>query len=69
MTVAKDPAMRALRKIAAECHRAKWGFDMGDDRPTLARARALVAKAFDELHRIGDMALKLRAEIEKGPAE
>ena len=50
-----------LTKIAAECHRAKWQFDLSEDyRPSRAAARVLIAKAFDELHRIGDIALKLR---------
>ena len=57
-------AKSALTKIAAECHRAKWQFDLSEDyRPSPAAARALIAKAFDELHRIGDVALKMRADI------
>jgi hypothetical protein len=42
-------AVSALTKVAAECHRAKWKYvDDRDRRP------------FDDLHRIGDIALKLR---------
>ncbi len=54
-------ARAALTQLAAECHRAKWQFDA--DTETLmpaAEARQLVRLAFDALHRIGDMALKLR---------
>jgi hypothetical protein len=40
---------RALTEIAAECHRAKWKFENEKDK-----------RPFDDLHRIGDMALKLR---------
>lgn len=43
-----DTLRRALIKVAAECHRAKWQFDNDKD-PT-----GIVA--FRELHRIGDMA-------------
>jgi hypothetical protein len=51
----------ALTKIAAECHRAKWAFDLSEDyRPTAKVSRAMIGNAFKELHRIGDMALKLR---------
>jgi len=51
----------ALTKIAAECHRAKWQFDLSEDyRPTAKVSRALIFAAFKELHRIGDMAMKLR---------
>jgi len=59
-----DRAISALTKIAAECHRAKWQFDLSEDyRPTAAVARSMIPKAFDELHRIGDEALKLRDQI------
>jgi hypothetical protein len=51
----------ALTKIAAECHRAKWQFDFNDEsRPNASQARTMVKRAFDDLHRIGDVALKLR---------
>jgi hypothetical protein len=54
----------ALTKLAAECHRAKWQFDLSEDyRPTAKVARGLIAMAFRELHRIGDIALKMRDEI------
>jgi hypothetical protein len=50
-----------LTKIAAECHRAKWQFDFNDEnRLSVGMARDMVKRAFGELHRIGDMALKLR---------
>jgi hypothetical protein len=53
-----------LIKIWAECHRAKWRFDLSEDyTPTRAVARQLILDAFKELHRIGDMALKLRGPI------
>jgi hypothetical protein len=53
----------ALTKIAAECHRAKWQFDFSDEnRLPVGQARDIVKRAFAELHRIGDMALKLRNE-------
>ena len=59
-----ERSISALTKIAAECHRAKWQFDLSADyRPTAAVARAMIPKAFDELHRIGDEALKLRDQI------
>jgi hypothetical protein len=51
----------ALTKIAAECHRAKWQFDFSDEnRLPVSQARDMVKRAFGELHRIGDMAMKLR---------
>lgn len=50
-----------LTKLAAECHRAKWEFDLSEDfQPSKSAARALITNAFNALHRIGDMALKLR---------
>lgn len=50
-----------LTKIAAECHRAKWQFDLSEDyKPSAAAARALIVKGFEELHRIGDWALANR---------
>jgi hypothetical protein len=55
------PDRGALTKIAAECHRAKWEFNRSEDyKPNAKVARAMILKAFDELHRIGDMALRLR---------
>lgn len=60
----RTPGLNALTAIAAECHRAKWQFSTGDDvRLPAAEARDLVMKAFDELHRIGDLALKARAAL------
>jgi hypothetical protein len=54
----------ALTKIAAECHRAKWQFDFNDEnRLPVAQDRDMVKRAFDELHRIGDMAIKLREPV------
>lgn len=59
----------ALTRLAAELHRAKWQFDLSEDyQPAKATARALIAKAFNELHRIGDMALKFRDEAKDTPA-
>ena len=50
-----------LTKIASECHRAKWQFDLSEDfQPSKSSARALILQAFHEIHRIGDIALKLR---------
>lgn len=55
------PERGALTQLAAECHRAKWQFDLSEDyKPNAKAARAMILKAFDELHRIGDIALKLR---------
>lgn len=68
--VAQGSADRgALTKIAAECHRAKWEFDISGEETPLkaAAARELVDKAFRALHRIGDIALKLRAESAASP--
>lgn len=51
----------ALTKLAAECHRSKWQFDFNDEnRLRVGQARDMVKRAFGELHRIGDLALKLR---------
>jgi hypothetical protein len=50
-----------LTKLAAECHRAKWQFDINDEQKiSVAAATGLATRAFQELHRIGDMALKAR---------
>jgi hypothetical protein len=50
-----------MTKIAAECHRAKWQFDLSEDfQPSKSAARALILQAFHELHRIGDLAMKAR---------
>jgi hypothetical protein len=47
-----DRAISGLTQVAAECHRSKWKYsDDKDKRP------------FDDLHRIGDMALKLRDQM------
>lgn len=51
----------ALTQVAAECHRAKWQFDFSDEiKIGMGVARRSLTKAFEELHRIGDMAMKLR---------
>jgi hypothetical protein len=64
--VAKLTGPSELTKLAAECHRAKWQFDVNSDQKLpAAEARRLVAKAFDELHRIGDLALKHRAALQE----
>ena len=56
-----DITTSALTKLAAECHRTKWQFDFNDEnRMPVSQARDMVRRAFDELHRIGDMALELR---------
>jgi NTP pyrophosphatase (non-canonical NTP hydrolase) len=61
----QSPAVTAdeasdLVKLAAECHRAKWVFQVDEEAPPRAHeARQLVVKAFDELHRIGDMAREM----------
>lgn len=59
----------ALTKLAAECHRTKWQFDFSDEnRLPIGQARDVVRRAFGELHRIGDLALKLRDESAAPPA-
>lgn len=51
----------ALTQIAAECHRAKWQFDLDEEyKVSAVEAQRKVVRAFNELHRIGDMAMKLR---------
>jgi hypothetical protein len=58
-----------LTKIAAECHRAKWQFDLSEDyQPSKSSARALILQAFHELHRIGDLAMKARDAYAAQPA-
>jgi hypothetical protein len=53
-----------LTKLAAECHRRKWQFDLSEEyQPSKAAARALITKAFQELHRVGDLALEMRAAL------
>lgn len=51
-----------LTKLAAECHRAKWEFDLSSEGqpPSKSELRELANNTFRALHRIGDMALKLR---------
>lgn len=62
-------ARRALTEIAAECHRAKWQFDFNDEnRLPVGQARDMVKRAFGELHRIGDIALKQRDALARSPA-
>jgi hypothetical protein len=57
----KAPDSSNLTNIAAECHRAKWQFDLSEDfQPSKSAARALILQAFHELHRIGDLAMKMR---------
>lgn len=54
----------ALTRLAAECHRAKWEFDLSEDyRPSPRAARALILSAFQQLHRIGNIALRDRDAI------
>jgi len=61
LDLAQQQDRSALTKIAAECHRAKWEFDLSSDyRPTAKVARDMIPRAFKALHDIGDMALKLR---------
>lgn len=58
---AASPLTGELTKIAAECHRTKWQFDFSDEnRLPIGRARDMVKRAFCELQRIGDLALKAR---------
>ncbi len=58
---AMDSDRGNLTKLAAECHRAKWEFDLSEDyQPSKPAARQLIKAAFNALHRIGDLALKLR---------
>jgi len=52
-----------LTKLGAECHRTKWQFDLNEEyQPTKAEARALIDKAFYEIDRLGNLALKMRDE-------
>jgi hypothetical protein len=62
---AKDrTAESELTKLAAECHRAKWQFDFSDEnRLPISQARDMVKRAFGELHRIGDLAMKASAAL------
>lgn len=54
----------SLTEIAAECHRSKWQFEENEEHlMPAAEARRLVRKAFNELYRIGDMAMKARDEV------
>jgi hypothetical protein len=54
-----------LIKLAAECHRSKWQFVVDEEAPpTRAAAISMMNRAFDELHRLGDMALKLKEALE-----
>lgn len=63
-------ARKALITVAAECHRAKWQFDLSEDyRPTAAAARDLIGKSFDELHRIGDLATAANDTLKSPPPE
>lgn len=59
--------------IAAECHKVKWKFVNDRENPLAAKeAKLLVNKAFDDLHRIGDMAitaLKSGVSATLGPNE
>lgn len=59
-----------LINMAADCHRSKWQFDLNEDyRPTAGAARDLILKAFRELHRIGDVAIKAYSDLHpKDPA-
>ena len=57
--MARTAELAALTKIAAECHMAKWKFDFNDE-TRLPAARDIIKRAFCELHRIGDLALKER---------
>lgn len=53
-----------ITKLAAECHRAKWQFDLSEDfTPTRQAGKALAAKAFQELHRIGDIAIVAKTAL------
>ena len=55
-----------LTKLGAECHRTKWQFDLNEEyQPTRAEARALIDKAFYEIDRLGNLALKMRDEVRK----
>jgi hypothetical protein len=54
-----------LLKLAAECHREKWAFDISDEEQLKkANAYELANRAFAKLQRIGDMA-KAMAEALK----
>lgn len=59
-----------LTKLADECHQAKWQFDLSEDyQPSKAAARGLIKKAFEELHRIGDLAMKMCDETHTAAKE
>lgn len=58
-----DVHQRALNKLAAECHRAKWEFDYSEeDPPTRLEALRLLREASRRLALIGDTALMLREQ-------
>lgn len=58
---ALEDAHADLIGLAADCHRSKWEFDLSEDfKPTAKYARTLILKAFDELHRIGDRAIRAK---------
>jgi hypothetical protein len=56
-----------LIKIAAECHRRKWQFNIDDEAPLMkaAEARRLVNAAFYALHNVGDTAHKAAEALRK----
>lgn len=57
-------AYSAFQRIAADCHRSKWQFDINaESPPNVYDARRLVHKAFDELQRIGNIAMHERDEL------
>jgi hypothetical protein len=59
-------ARSSITAIAAECHRAKWEFDLSEDyTPSKAAARASILQAFNVLHRIGDIAIKAKDAAEQ----
>lgn len=53
-------AASELTNVAADCHRAKWAYDTSERRLAASEAKHLVARAFDDLHRIGNAAIKAR---------
>jgi hypothetical protein len=55
-----------LIKLAAECHRSKWQFGVDEEsRPTRREAISLLNHAFDELHRIGDLAMQMKDALKE----
>lgn len=56
-------AVGPLTKLAVECHRSKWQFDINDEtKISVAEAGTLVRRAFQTLRRIGNMAMQATSQ-------